>query len=125
MEVIQLEVGGTKLSLFLSEVPSILVPEDEVEVDQQVKVNCLVPIDYGGGRCRLFRHGSSRAIRTTKADYFVCRFTLPARELLGSKPVGSRVLFHCDYQLQQYTSALSDLAGVTVRGKSWSQKHVA
>lgn len=104
------------LFLFLSEVPKILVPEDEVEVDQQVRVTCLIPIDYGGGQCRLFRDGSLRAFRTARANYFQCRFMLPARELLASRPVGSIVYFRCDYQLQQYTSALSDLAGVTVRG---------
>lgn len=89
-------------------------------MDQQVQVTCLVPIDYGGGRCRLFRDGSSRAFRTAQADYFLCRFVLPARELLASRPVGSIVYFRCDYQLQQYTSALSNVAGVTIRGESWS-----
>lgn len=93
-----------------------------MEVDQQVQVICLVPIDYGGGQCRLFRDGSLRPIRTRRADYFVCRFVLPAKELLGLRPVGSIILFRCDYQLQQYTSALSDLAGVTVQGESWSRK---
>lgn len=109
------------LSLFFSEVPSILVPEDEVEVNQQVQVTCLVPIDYGGGRCRLFREGSSRPFKTAPADYFQCRFVLPARELLASRPVGSIIYFRCDYQLQQYTSALSNIAGVTVRGQSCSR----
>lgn len=90
-------------------------------MDQQVRVTCLIPLDYGGGRCRLFREGSSRAFKTARANYYQCDFVLPARELLAFRPVGSIVYIHCDYQLQQYTSALSNLRGITIRGKSWSE----
>ncbi|XP_068175123.1 uncharacterized protein [Antennarius striatus] len=99
-----------------SEKPRIIIDSSDIQDGEAVVVVCTLPIDYRGGECRLYRDGSQTPFRVTGTTHFLCRFHLTSRQLLGTRPVGSRVYLRCDYHLQQYTSALSDVSGVTVWG---------
>ncbi|XP_042370088.1 uncharacterized protein LOC121963920 [Plectropomus leopardus] len=101
-----------------SDTPTLLISSDEIEDGESVRVSCLLPIDYRGGLCRLYREHARKPFKVMTATDYICVFTLSSRELLGKHPVGSRVLFTCDYHLQQYTSVHSDIRGVTVWGSS-------
>ncbi|XP_035996682.1 uncharacterized protein LOC105940202 [Fundulus heteroclitus] len=98
-----------------SDKPVILV-EGEMKDGETIEVSCIVPIPYGGGDCRLFREPSDFPFKVLTATSYVCVFNLTSKEVLGNKPVGSRVRLRCDYKLQEYTSVLSDNKGVTVWG---------
>ena len=95
-----------------------LIVTDEIEDGGTVEVTCILPIDYTGGDCRLYREDSLSPLRVMTARSFLCVFHLTSAELLGRRPVGSRIYLKCDYHLQQYTSAFSDIKGVTVSGTS-------
>ncbi|KAM3619651.1 uncharacterized protein V6R79_011271 [Siganus canaliculatus] len=101
-----------------SDKPEIIFSSDEIKDGETVKIFCLLPIDYTGGECRLYRRGSSSPFRRTTTKDYMCEFHLTSQELLGQRPVGRRVRFKCDYHLQQYTSVFSDSRGVTVWGSS-------
>lgn len=98
--------------------PWIIVSSDEIREGETVQVTCTLPIDYRGGDCRLFRGNSPLPFRLKRATDFLCVFQLTSQQLLGEKPVGSRIHLKCDYHLQQYTSGWSDVQGVTVWGSS-------
>ncbi|XP_073332102.1 uncharacterized protein [Pagrus major] len=106
---------------YYSDSPRLIVT-DEIEDGQTVEVTCTLPIDYTGGDCRLYREDSSSPLRVMTTRTFLCVFHLTSTELLGRRPVGSRIYLKCDYHLQQYTSAFSDIKGVTVRGSSPSPR---
>ncbi|XP_051231621.1 uncharacterized protein LOC127349766 isoform X2 [Dicentrarchus labrax] len=93
-----------------------------MEDGQVLEVTCIVPVDYTGGACRLFREDSQTPFRLQTATSYLCLFRLTSRELLGRHLVGSRVFLRCDYRLQQYTSESSDTKGVTVWGSSPSPR---
>nr|XP_046248782.1 uncharacterized protein LOC124061194 isoform X2 [Scatophagus argus] len=99
-----------------SEVPKLIVSSHEIEDGETVKLTCILPIDYRGGDCRLFRQNSQSPFKLKTATEYSCDFYLTSQQLLGPQPVGSRVYLQCDYHLQQYTSVLSDSHGVTVWG---------
>ncbi|XP_070816875.1 uncharacterized protein [Chaetodon trifascialis] len=98
--------------------PSIIVSRREINDGETVTLTCTVPIDYRGGDCRLFRERSRIPFRLMTATDYLCDFQLTSQELLGRRPVGSKIFFKCDYHLQQYTSVSSDVSAVTVRGSS-------
>uniref|UniRef100_UPI0037E88B84 uncharacterized protein n=1 Tax=Semicossyphus pulcher TaxID=241346 RepID=UPI0037E88B84 len=104
--------------MLVKETPRLIISSSEIEDGETMKITCTLPIDYGGGVCRLFRENSKRVFRETKESGFLCVFLLSSRELLGRRPVGSRVYFTCDYHLQEYTSVQSNVRGVTVWGSS-------
>ena len=102
---------------FSAEIPSIIMSSSEIEDGQTVEVTCTLPIDYRGGDCRLYRRKSRTPFKLQRATDYFCVFHLTSQELLGKKPVGSKIYLRCDYQLQQYTSVPSDMRSVTVWGK--------
>ncbi|XP_036971270.1 uncharacterized protein LOC119028920 [Acanthopagrus latus] len=106
---------------YFSNNPKLIVT-DEIEDGGTVEVTCILPIDYTGGDCRLYREDSLSPLRVMTARSFLCVFHLTSAELLGRRPVGSRIYLKCDYHLQQYTSAFSDIKGVTVSGSSPSPR---
>lgn len=95
-----------------------LIVTDEIEDGGTAEVICTVPIDYTGGDCRLYREDSPSPLRVMTARSYLCVFHLTSAELLGRRPVGSRIYLKCNYHLQQYTSVFSDIKGVTVSGTS-------
>ncbi|XP_034532364.1 sphingosine 1-phosphate receptor 1 isoform X2 [Notolabrus celidotus] len=105
-----------------SEKPSLIVSSYEIKNGKSVKFTCTVPIDYGGGECRLYRDYSRFPQKVTRESGYLCVFHLSSAEVLGTKSVGSTVSFTCDYHLQQYTSVHSDSTGVTVSGSSPSPR---
>lgn len=103
------------LCLCTADKPKIL-GDDEITDGETLKVLCLVPINYLGGDCRLYREGSDWPFKLLTATSYTCEFLLTSREVLGNKPVGSTVRLRCDYKIQEYTSVSSDTKLFTVSG---------
>ncbi|KAM8888503.1 uncharacterized protein ACB058_003480 [Synchiropus picturatus] len=96
--------------------PTILLSDDEIKDGDMMTITCLVPIDYGGGTCSLYRKHSNFPFRQVTADRYTCKFHLTSSELLGPRPVSREVRFKCDYTLQEYISAFSQYAVLEVWG---------
>ncbi|XP_041647867.1 uncharacterized protein LOC121512588 isoform X2 [Cheilinus undulatus] len=110
------------LALSLCYKPSMIFSSFEIKDGESVRIMCTQPVNWSGGECRLYRKNSHHPFRVAKASDFVCVFNLSSQELLGGRPVGSKVLFTCDYQVQQFTSVRTDIGGVTVWGTSPSPR---
>ncbi|KAI1891922.1 hypothetical protein AGOR_G00148700 [Albula goreensis] len=108
--------GGVEMVSYWSDKPWINVNSSDIEVGEQVKVLCGVPIDYTGGTCRLFLDKRKTPIKTLQTHSYVCEFLLSSAELLKGRPVGTRTSLRCDYTLQNYVSISSDNKAVVVWG---------
>lgn len=96
--------------------PKILLSDDEIKDGDTMTILCLIPINYGGGTCGLYRTYSSVPFRQATANRYICEFPLTSSELLGPRPTSRVVRFKCDYKLQEYLSAFSDAAVLEVWG---------
>lgn len=102
---------------YTADKPKIL-GDDEITDGETLKVLCLVPVNYLGGDCRLYREGSYWPFKLVTATSYTWEFHLTSKELLGNNPVTSTVRLRCDYKIQEYSSASSDTKLFTVSGES-------
>ncbi|RVE73772.1 hypothetical protein OJAV_G00034600 [Oryzias javanicus] len=105
-----------------SDVPKLLLEYVEITEGEFLDVGCTVPIDYRGGECRLFRGDSDYPFVTVTAQSYSCNFHVGSNQLLGHRPVGSKISIRCDYKIQNFISKSSDSRNIIVWGTKPSPK---
>lgn len=101
-----------------ADVPKLLLEYVEITEGEILDVGCTVPIDYGEGVCRLFRGDSDYPFATVRAQSYSCNFHVGSSQLLGHRPVGSKISIRCDYKIQDFISQSSDSSYIIVWGEN-------
>lgn len=108
--------SGVEARSFIDNKPWIIVHEQDITMNDTVRIECGVPIDYRGGFCHLYKFRRDKSFRSVQTNTYSCEFRLTAKEILGGRKPGSRISVRCNYKLQNFVSIYSDSMAVFVWG---------